>query len=130
MDINMGMLQAIKVPAYPVPGCNVCLLSTSSLLQTYSAETMSLKKGKHTLSGKPRQLAHGPMIAFVDPINNVLTYQAYSYYGSTDTPVQALQTIMTEVSGANLNIPEPEKKSLLWHKKTVWDALDTGRFNN
>jgi hypothetical protein len=47
-----GMLRAIKVPAYHVPGCNTCLLSTSSLLQTYPAETISLKKGRLTLSGE------------------------------------------------------------------------------
>jgi hypothetical protein len=41
-----GVLQAIlEVPAYHVPGCNVHLLSTSSLLQMYPAETISLKKG-------------------------------------------------------------------------------------
>jgi hypothetical protein len=39
-----GMLQAIKVPAYHVPGCNVHLLSTSSLLQMYPAETISRKE--------------------------------------------------------------------------------------
>jgi hypothetical protein len=46
-----GMLPAIKVPAYHVPGCNTHLLSTSSLLQMYPAETISLEKGKLTLSG-------------------------------------------------------------------------------
>jgi hypothetical protein len=50
---TMGMLQAIKVPAYHVPDCNVHLLSTSSLLQMYPAETISLEKGKLTLSGEP-----------------------------------------------------------------------------
>jgi hypothetical protein len=50
---TMGMLQAIKVPAYHVPGCNVHLLSTSSLLQMYPPETISLEKGKLTLSGEP-----------------------------------------------------------------------------
>jgi hypothetical protein len=29
--------------------------------------------------------------------------------------VQALQTIMTEVSSANLNLTEPEKELLQWH---------------
>jgi hypothetical protein len=36
-------------------------------------------------------------------------------YNSINTPVQALQTIMTEVSGANLNLTEPEKELLQWH---------------
>jgi hypothetical protein len=77
-------------------------LSTSSLLQTYPAETISLEKRKLTWSGKLGQPARGPVIALVDPTNNLLTSQAYSY-NSTNTPVQALQTIMTKVNVGNLN---------------------------
>jgi hypothetical protein len=55
------------------------------------------------------------MIALIDPTNNLPTSQAYSY-DSTDIPVQALQTIMTEVSGANLNLTEPEPQAWM----TVW----------
>jgi hypothetical protein len=29
------MLRVVKVPAYHVPGCKICLLSTSSILQIY-----------------------------------------------------------------------------------------------
>jgi hypothetical protein len=50
----------------------------------------------------------------VDPTNNLPTSQAYCY-DLTDTPVWALQTIMTEVSNANLNLTEPEKELLRWH---------------
>jgi hypothetical protein len=108
------MLRAIKVPAYYVPGCNACLLSTSSLLQTYPAETISLKKGKLTLSGKPGQPTRGPVIVLSDPTNNLPMSLAYSY-DSTYTPVQVFQTIMTEVSNANLNLTEPDKQLLRWH---------------
>jgi hypothetical protein len=51
------------------------------------------------------------VIVLVDPTNNLPMSQAYSY-DSTDTPVQALQTIMTEISSANLNLTEPEKELL------------------
>jgi hypothetical protein len=44
-------------------------LSTSSLLQMYPAEAISLKKGKLILSGEPGQPTHGPVIASVDPMN-------------------------------------------------------------
>jgi hypothetical protein len=43
-------------------------LSTSSLLQTYPAETISLEKGKLTLSGEPGQPTRGPVIVLVDPM--------------------------------------------------------------
>jgi hypothetical protein len=54
----------------------------------YPAETISLEKGKLTLSGKLGQLTRGPVIELVDPTNNLPTSQAYSY-DSKDTPVQA-----------------------------------------
>jgi hypothetical protein len=54
------------------------------------------------------------VIALVDPTNNFPTSLAYSY-DSTNTPVWALQTIMTEVSSANLNLTEPEKELLRLH---------------
>jgi hypothetical protein len=80
-------------------------------LQTYPAETISLEKEKLTLSGKLGQPTHGLVIALVDPTNNLPMSQGYSY-DSTDTPVWDLQTVMTEVSSANLNLTEPEKEKL------------------
>jgi hypothetical protein len=44
-----GMLRVIKVPAYHVPGCTICLLSTSSLLQTYIGEQIIPNNAKLTL---------------------------------------------------------------------------------
>jgi hypothetical protein len=73
-----GMLRAFKVPAYHVPGCNIHILSTSSLWQMYPAETISLVKGKLALSGESGQLTHGPVIALVGPTNNLPTSQTYS----------------------------------------------------
>jgi hypothetical protein len=49
-----GLLQVIKVPGYHVPGCKICLLSTSSLLQTYIGEQVILDDVKLTLSGDSR----------------------------------------------------------------------------
>ena len=113
MDTS-GMLRAIKVPAYHVPGCNIRLLSTSSLTQTYSGEKIVIEEGKLTLSGSPGQPTRGSVIALVDPTNNLPTSQAYRY-GCTDAPVKALQTTISEVSLANQNLTEPEKELLRWH---------------
>ena len=44
MPNTNGMLHAIKVPAYHVPGCCVRLLSTSSLLQTYKNEHIHINE--------------------------------------------------------------------------------------
>lgn len=113
MDTS-GMLRAIKVPAYHVPGCNIRLLSTSSLTQTYPGEKIVIEEGKLTLSGSPGQPTRGSVIALVDPTNNLPTSQAYRY-GCADTPVKALQTTISEVSLANQNLTEPEKELLRWH---------------
>ena len=111
---TQGMLRAIKVPAYHVPGCKVRLLSTSSMLQTYSSETITLDAGKLTLSGVPGEPTRGQVIALIDPRNNLPTSQAYSY-GCTNVPVEALQTTISEVCTSNMNLSEPEKELLRWH---------------
>ncbi len=113
MDTS-GMLRAIKVPAYHVPGCNVRLLSTSSLTQTHPDESILIQEGKLTLSGVPGQPTRGSVVALVDPTNNLPTSQAYDS-DSTETPVQALQAIISEVCDANQNLTEPEKELLRWH---------------
>jgi hypothetical protein len=53
-----GMLWVILVPAYHVPGCKIRLLSTSSLLQTYTGEQIILDDVKLTLSGESSDPAY------------------------------------------------------------------------
>jgi hypothetical protein len=45
-----GMLGVIKVPTYHVPGCKIRLLSTSSLLQTYTGEQIILDDVKNQVT--------------------------------------------------------------------------------
>jgi hypothetical protein len=46
-----GQLRALKVPTYFVPQARVRLLSTTSLLQAYQGETISMEAHQLTLSG-------------------------------------------------------------------------------
>ena len=113
-DTN-GMLRGIKVPAYHVPGCNVRLLSTSSLLQTYKNEHIYLDENKMRLSGDGvSDTPRAPVIAMVDPTNNLPTSQAYTC-SDTNIPVEALNTTITTVCAENHNLTEPEKELLHWH---------------
>jgi hypothetical protein len=113
-DTN-GMLRRIKVPAYHVPGCNVQLLSTSSLLQTYKNEHIYLDENKMRLSGDGvSDTPQRPVIAMVDPTNNLPTSQAYKC-SDMNIPVEALNTTITTVCAENHNLTEPEKELLHWH---------------
>lgn len=112
-DAN-GMLRAIKVPAYHVPECDVRLLSTTSLLQTYPAESIALDKTKLTLSGQKGEPTRGQVIALIDKSNNLPTSLAYKH-SDVDIPVKALTATITAVNADNHNITEPEKELLRWH---------------
>ena len=46
-----GNLRTLELPAYYVPKIRVCLLSTTSLLQTYSEETIKVEAHQLTMSG-------------------------------------------------------------------------------
>jgi hypothetical protein len=104
-----GMLRVIKVPAYHVPGCKVRLLSTSSLLQTYTREQIILDDIKLTLSGESIDPTRGAVIAMINPSNNLPTSQFYSQ-SDINVPVQVLQTNLTTVNAENYNLSEPQKE--------------------
>ena len=50
-----GMLRGLKLKAYYIPESKVRLISTSSLLQQYHGETISLDSNKLVLSGLPNE---------------------------------------------------------------------------
>jgi hypothetical protein len=91
------------------------LLSTTSLLQAYPLETITIEAHQLTLSGTSDE-ARGQLIARVDPDNNLPTSDAHR---TSDTPkaVAALNiTLNTPVHESNLNLAEAEKL-LRWHHR-------------
>ena len=50
-----GMLRGLKLKAYYIPESKVRLISTSSLLQQYHGESISLDSNKLVLSGLPNE---------------------------------------------------------------------------
>jgi hypothetical protein len=109
-----GLLRVIKVPAYHVPGCKICLLSTSSLLQTYIGEQIILDDVKLTLSGESNDPTRGAVIAMIDSSNNLPTSQFYNQ-SDVNMPVEVLETTLTTVNAKNYNLSEPQKELLCWH---------------
>ena len=113
MQDTLGNLRIIKVPAYLVSCIKVRLLSTTSLLQAYPGETITIEAHQLTLSGTS-DAAKGQLIARVNPENNLPTSDAHR---SSDTPraVAALNITLNTVHESNLNLTEAEKELLRWH---------------
>jgi len=114
-DAN-GYLRKVRVPAFYVPKCRVKLLSTTSLLQEYTNETIKADAHQMTLSGIPNDFERGAITARVNPSNNLPTSIAYNYH---DVPIaaEALNTVINEVSAHNGNLNEQEKEILKWHHR-------------
>jgi hypothetical protein len=115
MQDTMGNLMMIKVPAYLVSCIKVRLLSTTSVLQAYPGETITIEAHQLTLSGTPDE-ARGQLIARVNPDINLPTSEVHR---SSDTPkaVSALNITLNTVHESNLNLTEAEKELLRWHHR-------------
>jgi hypothetical protein len=75
---TLGQLRALKVPAYHVPQARVRLLSTTSLLQSYHGETISMEAHQMTLSGlDDGSKRQNSVVAQVNPTNNLPMTTAY-----------------------------------------------------
>jgi hypothetical protein len=93
----------------------VRLLSTTSLLQAYPGETITIEAHQLTLSGTADE-ARGQLIARVNPESKLPTSDAHR---SSDTPkaVAALNITLNNVHESNLNLTEAEKALLRWHHR-------------
>ena len=113
---TFGNIRLIKVPAYLVSKIKVRLLSTTSLLQAYPDETITIEAHQLTLSGSALDPSRGQVVARVNPANNLPTSDAHC---SVDTPkaVAALNFTLNTVHESNLNLTEAEKELLRWHHR-------------
>jgi hypothetical protein len=112
---STGKLWTLKLPAYYVPKIRVRLLSTTSLLQTYSDETISVEAHRMTMSGSPNDPNWPAITAHVNPDNNFPASQAYRRPAVRPAAECLNSTITTAVNEANFNFSEPEKELLRWH---------------
>ncbi|CAJ1937225.1 unnamed protein product [Cylindrotheca closterium] len=108
-----GMLRTIKVPALYVPSATARLLSTSSLLQTYTDESISMNADHLQLSGSDKT---NPVHVDHDPSTNLPTSLAYSH-GTTPNRFDAFASIITSTLESNHNLSPAEKEHLRWHHR-------------
>ena len=106
-----GMLRMLKLPAYYVPKSPVCLLSTTSLLQTYSGETILMEPHELTLSGLHSNPLRSQVVVRIDPTNNLPMSLIY-HYEAPERAIEALANTLTVVSNDNVNLSEPQKERL------------------
>ena len=116
MQDTSGGIRMIQVPAYLVSRIKVRLLSTTSLLQAYPDETITIEAHQLTLSGSQLEQARGQVIARVNPDNNLPTSQAY-HQSEIPKAIEALTGTITTVSQSNINLTEAEKELLRWHHR-------------
>ena len=111
---SSGKLRTLELPAYYVPKIRVRLLSTTSLLQTYSEETIKVEAHQLTMSGVEGDSTRSSIIALVNPDNNLPTSQAYRQPAVLPA-AECLNSTITAVNEANFNLSEPEKELFCWH---------------
>jgi hypothetical protein len=105
-DVN-GMLRSIKVPCLLVPSVRQRLLSTTSLLQAYPSESITLTQSIMKLSGSQDGNV-GAIEAKVDPRNNLPTSIMHNL-AEANQVAKNLANLATTVSDANRNLSDPEK---------------------
>jgi len=107
-----GQLRMLKLPAYYVPKCNVCLLGTISCLQKYKGESIHQDDSGLRLSGVPSDLMRGTIVTPINPKNNLPTSWAYNYGEMGDEAMQIEQAFANVVEQCNDNLSNVEKELL------------------
>ena len=108
-----GMLRSVKMKAFYIPECSMRLLSTSSLLQEYSDETIHLDGSSLHLSGIPGDPERASVTVALDRRSNLPTSFAYSH--DPEETVAQVNNLIAVTSDENINLSEPEKELMRWH---------------
>jgi hypothetical protein len=96
-QITDGMLRTLKLPAYSVPKSPVRLLSTSSLLQTYSCETILADSTRMVLSGVEGDPTRSSVVALINPRDNLPSATGYNYGDTGTAPAAAKYQTTTSI---------------------------------
>jgi hypothetical protein len=83
----------------------VRLISTGTLLQTYSDEEIQVDWSKLMLSGTANDPSRGLINAYIDPNNNLPTSIAYCH-SDADDAATAIQACLASVHQANHNLSD------------------------
>ena len=111
---TMGHLCTLKLPVYYIPKSPVHLFSTTSLLQTYSDETILIQPHELSLSSIQSDSAQSPVSVHINLTNNLPTCPVHCPEDAHKA-IEALSMTLSVVSDSNVNLSEPQKELLHWH---------------
>ena len=110
-----GTLRTLKLKAYHVPAAEARLLSTQSLLQTYTDESIVQQTNHLWLSGSKKK-GTNPINVSIDPASNLPVCTAYTE-GSQDCIHQEFNSVISTTSDRNMNLNAAERELLRWHHR-------------
>jgi hypothetical protein len=111
-----GQLRALKVPACYVSQARVRLLSSASLLRSYPGEIISMEAHQLTMSGIPGSSRCNPVVARVNPSNNLPMTTSYLCSEAGSVP-EALNAVIAAASSENHNLSNAQKELVRWHNR-------------
>ena len=101
-------------------------MSTTSILNVYDGEVITVDKDGLTLSGLPSDPTRGSIRAPVDPSNNIPTSviekhgqvpELDAYEEDPKAAANMAEVYASVVESTDVNLSEPEKELLRWHFK-------------
>ena len=110
-----GTLRSFKLPALYIPSATTRLLSTTSLLQSYSGELIQQTGRGMRLSGTSDGQRNA-VEATINPNNNLPTSTGYSY-GKVMEAANTLVNTVSTAAATNTNLGLAEKELLRWHNR-------------
>ena len=112
---KMGTLRSFKLPALYIPSDTACLLSTTSLLQSYSGELIEQTGRGMRLSGTTDGQQNAGE-ATINPNNNLPKSTGYSY-GKVMEAANTLVNTVSTMAATNTNLGPADKELLRWHNR-------------
>ena len=110
-----GTLRSFKLPALYIPSATTRLLSTTSLLQSYSGELIEQTGRGMRLSGTSDGQRNA-VVATINPNNNLPTSTGYSY-GKVMEATNTLVNTVSTTAATNTNLGPADKELLRWHNR-------------
>ena len=110
-----GTLRSFKLPALYIPSATTRLLSTTSLLQSYSGELIEQTGRGMCLSGTSDGQRNA-VEATINPNNNLPTSTGYSY-GKVMEVANTLVNTVSTTDATNTNLGPADKELLRWHNR-------------
>ena len=110
-----GTLRSFKLPALYIPSATTRLLSTMSLLLSYSSELIEQTGRGMCLSGTSDGQRNA-VEATINPNNNLPTSTGYSYGKAMEAANTLVNTVST-TAATNTNLGPADKELLRWHNR-------------